>query len=161
MKELEKNIVALYGESGKRWFSNLSHLTSQIATQYGLTQLKPVKNLTYNYVMSGFQGSTPVILKLGLDIDGLKREAIALKAFSGFGVVDFLAENDGMLLLECAVPGDALNPYFPEKEHEAVLIACDCIKRLSPGTIRFLVLKIGSRHLIKMWISQFIIYEKQ
>ncbi|MDP3706243.1 MAG: aminoglycoside phosphotransferase family protein [Legionellaceae bacterium] len=135
MKELEKNIIALFSENGKRWLSILSGLTAQIAIKYGLTHLKPVKNLSYNYVLSGFQGSQPVILKLGLDIDGLKREAFALQAFSGFGVVKVLVENDGMLLLERAVSGDSLKSYFSAKDNDAVRITCDCIKRLHQAPI--------------------------
>ena len=111
MNELEKNIIALYAKSGEQWLSNLSN------------------------VLSGFQGSQSVILKLGLDIDGLKREAYALKSFAGFGVVSVFAEDDGMLLLECAVPGDSLKTYFPEQENEAVLITCDCLNRLHQAPI--------------------------
>ena len=135
MNELEKNIVALYAYKGEQWLSNLSELTSKTAKKHKLTHLKPVNNLTYNYVLSGFQGSQSVILKLGLDIDGLKREAFALKAFAGFGVVNVLIENDGMLLLECAVPGHSLKTYFPEQDHEAVLITCDCLNRLHQAPI--------------------------
>jgi streptomycin 6-kinase len=135
MNELEKNIIALYAYKGEQWLSNLSELTSKIAKKYKLTHLKPVNNLTYNYVLSGFQGSQSVILKLGLDIDGLKREACALKAFAGFGVVSVFAEDDGMLLLECAVPGESLKTYFPEQDIDAVLITCDCLNRLHQAPI--------------------------
>lgn len=135
MKELEKNIITLYPNKGEQWLSNLSELTSEIAKKYKLSQLKPLKNLTYNYVLSGFQASQSVILKLGLDIDGLKREACALKAFSGFGVVTVWAEDDGILLLERAAPGGSLKTYFPEQDHEAVLITCDCLNRLHQALI--------------------------
>jgi streptomycin 6-kinase len=128
-------MLALYAYKGVQWLSKLSEFTSEIEKKYKLTQLKPVKNLTYNYVLSGFQGSQPVILKLSLDIDGLKREACALKAFAGFGVVTVFAEDDGMLLLECAIPGDSLKTYCPEKDHEAVLITCDCLNRLHQALI--------------------------
>ena len=135
MNELEKNMFALYAYKGKQWFFNLPNLTSEIAKKYKLTHLKPVNNLTYNYVLSGFQGSQPVILKLSLDIDGLKREACALKAFAGFRVVTVCAEDDGMLLLERAVPGGSLKTYFPEQDHAAMLITCDCVKRLHQAPI--------------------------
>ena len=99
MKALEKNIINLYGEKGKHWLDNLPKLIVQVAKNYRLSNLKPVNNLSYNYVLSGFQGSEPIILKLGLDIDGFKREAAALMAFSGFGVVQVLIENNGLMAL--------------------------------------------------------------
>jgi streptomycin 6-kinase len=43
-----------------------------VEATYELSNLKPVEALSYNYVLSGFQGSQPIILKLGLDIDGFK-----------------------------------------------------------------------------------------
>lgn len=55
MKELEKNIINLYGVEGQRWLSNLPNWIKQIARAYKLYDLKPVNNLTYNYVLLGFQ----------------------------------------------------------------------------------------------------------
>jgi streptomycin 6-kinase len=92
--------------------------------------LKEVTNLTYNYVLSGLQGNNPIILKLGLDSEGLAREAFALKCFAGYGAVKVLAEDDGMLLLERAVPGISLKSYFPDQEHESIEIACVIMQKL-------------------------------
>ncbi|KTD56695.1 hypothetical protein Lsan_2855 [Legionella santicrucis] len=105
MKTFEQNIIDLYGDKGRQWLGHLPNLLTQLAKTYGLSNLKPVSNLSYNYVLSGFQGPQPIILKLGLDVDGIKREAAALMAFEGSGVVQVFSENTGLLLLECAVPG--------------------------------------------------------
>ena len=130
MKRLEKNITNMYGQKGKQFLQDLPHWIAQIEVEYGLSNLKPVNNLSYNYVLSGFQGAQPIILKLGLDNDGLKREAIALRAFAGFGAVSVLAERDGMLLLERAISGISLRSYFPEKEQDAINITGRCLKKL-------------------------------
>jgi len=105
MTAFESNIINIYGEKGRRWLEHLPNLVTQLANTYGLSNLKPVEALSYNYVLTGFQGSKAVILKLGLDIDGFKREAAALMAFEGSGVVEVLSEKTGLLLVECAVPG--------------------------------------------------------
>jgi streptomycin 6-kinase len=74
MNEFEKNIINLYGEEGKKWLNNLPKLTAQMASKQGLSDLKPVKNLSYNYVLSGHQNSKPIILKLHLKLlQGLVR----------------------------------------------------------------------------------------
>jgi streptomycin 6-kinase len=99
MKTFEQNIINLYGETGRQWLVHLPRLVAKIEVGYELSNLKPVKNLSYNYVLTGFQGSKAVILKLGLDIDGFKREAAALMAFEGPGVVEVLSENTGLLLV--------------------------------------------------------------
>lgn len=137
MKELEKNIINLYGEQGKKWLGNLSAFVDQMKIAHGLSNLKPIQNLSYNYVLSGLQDSQPVILKLSFDTDALKREANVLKAFAGFGVIKVLIARNGMLLLERAVPGISLKSYFPEKDHEAIHITCECLKRLHKAPIPY------------------------
>jgi streptomycin 6-kinase len=79
----ESNIINIYGKKGQQWLGDLPKLITQVEVTYGLSNLKAVNNLSYNYVLSGFQEAQPIILKLGLDIDGFKREAAALMAFSG------------------------------------------------------------------------------
>ena len=129
------NIISIYGEQGKEWLDELPELVAAISSKLELRDLKAVANLTYNYVLSGFQGDNPIILKLGLDNVGLKREAFALKCFAGYGVVKVLAENDGMLLIERAMPGTSLKDYFPTKEKESIEIGCGLIKKLHQANI--------------------------
>ncbi len=119
----------------KQWLVDLPSLIAQMESLYGLSALKPFENLSYNYVLSGFQGAQAIALKLGIDKDALQREAAALKAFAGFGVVKILAESNGMLLLERAVSGVSLKSYFPEKDNEAVYITGQCLKRLHQAPI--------------------------
>ena len=135
MQILKKNIINLYGETGKQWLDDLPRLITQVEATYGLSNLKPVNNLSYNYVLSGLQGPQQIILKLGLDIDGFKREATALMAFEGSGVVQVFSENTGLLLLERAVPGVSLKSHFPEKDDEAISITANVIKRLHKAPI--------------------------
>jgi streptomycin 6-kinase len=131
----ESNIISIYGKKGKQWLDDLPKLITQVEATYGLSNLKPVEALSYNYVLTGLQGSKAVILKLGLDIDGFKREAAALMAFSGFGVIEVLSKNNGLLLLECVVPGVSLKSYFPENDDEAINITAHVIKRLHKAPI--------------------------
>ena len=135
MPTLENNILSIYGKKGQQWLDDLPRLITQVEATYGLSNLKPVNNLSYNYVLSGFQGSKAVILKLGLDIDGFKREASALMAFEGSGVVQVFSENTGLLLLECAVPGVSLKSHFPKNDDEAINITANVIKRLHKAPI--------------------------
>lgn len=86
-------------------------------------------------MLSGFKGLKPIVLKLGLDKNSLKREALALKAFTGFGVVNVLIEEEGMLLLERATTGYSLQAFFPEKDNDAIDIASDCLKRMHKASI--------------------------
>jgi streptomycin 6-kinase len=78
MKVFEKNNINLYGKKGKQWLDNLPNLIAHVETAYGLSNLKPVKNLSYNYVLSGFQDSQRIILKLGLILIALSKRSLRL-----------------------------------------------------------------------------------
>lgn len=129
------NILSIYGVKGQQWLEELPTTVNQLALKFGLYDLKPVLNLSYNYVLSGFQGNHPIILKLGLDELALKREAVALKCFSGCGAVGVLAQDDGVLLLQRAVPGISLKHYFPKQGTESLEIACRVMKKLHRASI--------------------------
>ena len=135
MNELEENIINLYADKGKQWLADLPQLVLHLKVTHGLSNLNPFKHLSYHYVLSGFQGMQPIVLKLGLDTHTLKREAAALKAFAGFGVVKVLADSEGMLLLEGAVSGLSLRSYFSDRDQEAIDITCECLKQLHQAPI--------------------------
>lgn len=82
MNGFQSNSLNIYGEKGKAWLDELPELVTAISSRLDLRDLKEVTNLTYNYVLSGFHGDNPIILKLGLDMQ-LKRGALALKCFAG------------------------------------------------------------------------------
>ncbi len=126
----ENNIINIYGNVGQKWLDNLPHIINDLATQWHLSDLKPVENLSYNYVLSGFQSENPIILKLSLDTKGLIIETSALKAFKGRGVVEVLDQTGGALLIERAIPGYSLKEFFPNRETEVIAIACEAIKKL-------------------------------
>ncbi len=130
MKAFESNVISIYGEKGKVWLAQLPELVDHISLRWDLRDLKPVSNLTYHYVLTGFQDDVPVILKLGLDNEGLKKEAFALQCFAGYGAVNVITAEDGLLLLERAIPGTPLKSYFSNKDIDAIAITCHVMKKL-------------------------------
>ena len=135
MSIFESNIISIYGKKGKLWLDELPLLVASLSSKLGLSGLKEYSNLSYNYVLSGFQRDNPIILKLGLDSEALKREAFALKFFAELDAVKILTIDDGMLLLERAVPGTSLKSYFPDKETQSREIACKVMKKLHQASI--------------------------
>jgi streptomycin 6-kinase len=155
MTTFHSNIISIYGEKGKAWIDELPQIISAISSKFDLRDLIEVTNLTYNYVLSVFQGDNPIILKLGLDHEALTREAFALKCFGGYGAVKVLAEDKEMLLLERVVPGISLKSYFPTNENESIEIACRVMKKLYQASIpnhhNFLHIKDWLAALDKDW----------
>ena len=94
MNAFHSRIINIYKRKGRVWSDELPQLVITISSKLELRDLKAVANLTYNYVLSGFQGDNPIILKLGLDNVGLKREAFALKCFASCRAVKVLAEDN-------------------------------------------------------------------
>lgn len=128
MNQFEKNIIGIYGEKGKAWLASLPQLVEKIATLWNLDRLEPLSNLSYNYVITGYRKEKPVVLKLSPDKLSLRKEAKALEIFAGYGAVSVLEHEDGMLLLERAIPGIPLKKHFPKDT--AIRIACDVANKL-------------------------------
>jgi streptomycin 6-kinase len=118
----ENNIVSMYGDRGKAWLARLPLEVERWARLWGLRELRTYDNLSINYVLTGFQGQTPVVLKLGLK---LEHEATALEAFAGHGAIAVVAHQENALLLQRAVPGTML-----KKQPQAIKVACHVMRRL-------------------------------
>lgn len=125
MQRLKLNIIKVYGKLGERWLAELPRKIEQLQRIWGLSGLKPFPNLSYSYVLAGFQDNLPVVLKISPDIN---KEAKALCAFQGFGVVSVLGCEQGALLLQKAVPGDLLKNSIPKQKR--VEIACNVMAKL-------------------------------
>ncbi|KTD31250.1 MULTISPECIES: aminoglycoside phosphotransferase family protein [Legionella] len=129
-----QTILSVYGEKGKNWLTKLPKLVQELSTLWHLRDLKPIPNLSFNYVLSGFQQEKPIILKLGLDDMALTREANALNAFCSCAVVKLLAARKGALLLQRAIPGYSLKNQWLEHA-ESLTIACQLISQLTQAQL--------------------------
>lgn len=145
MISFKTNIISIYGDKGKAWLDALPKLVEEISSKWRLSDLQPVNNLSYNYVLSGFQGTQPIILKMSLDVEGLHREAEALRAFTGVGAVKVLNEESGALLLERAVLGTSLKD---SRNPNALQIACQVAQKLHQAP-----LPEGSFPHIRDWLK--------
>ncbi len=126
MSEFEENIILIYGERGRKWLKSLPSLISQLSVQWGLRDLVPCEHLSYNYVLSGCQDNSTVILKAGVDIQAIQQECEAICAFKGHGLIELLNSDfdKGAILIARAIPGETLTTLFPSMDNEALGIAC-------------------------------------
>lgn len=139
-----------YGAAAEKWLELLPHQVQQLALRWTLTDLVPLENLTYHYVLKGMQGNQPIILKIGMDEKGLQQQAIALREFENFGGVKLLATASNALLLERVTPGNSLKTLFPQKEEEALQIVCQLMDRLHRAPVP----KWGTFPTIEEWLNR-------
>ena len=90
MADFKKTIIELNGGKGRAWLENLNFSVNKLAEEWNLSALRPFQNLTFNYVLAGFQNETPIVLKIGLKSELLKKEAEGLKFFKNFGAAELL-----------------------------------------------------------------------
>ncbi len=130
MNPFKKNITSIYQNRGKAWLADLQKKVEQIAALWELDNLHPFANLSYNYVLEGYQKGSPIVLKISLDELSLDKEAKALTACADYGAVKVLARTKEAVLLQRAVPGNSLKAQFPKGHPNAIKIACDVANRL-------------------------------
>ena len=135
MNTLRNNMLSIHGALGQQWLDALSQTLGAFAQKYGLTDLQPVANMTFNYVARAQQGSKSVILKLGMNHQALHKEGVCLACFTEHGGPQLLASEAGMLLMQQLQPGTTLKSYYPQQEVAATNILCDLIKRLHAAAI--------------------------
>ncbi len=51
MKTFKTNIINIYGDQGKVWLDDLPRIVDELAEKYGLSDLKPVENLSYTQMI--------------------------------------------------------------------------------------------------------------
>ena len=145
-KNLRKNTISIYGSKGKVWLEALPNIIAKTATQYNLSNLKPVDNTSFNYIASGYQQKTPIIIKIGLNTTALAREHACLEAFAKQSGVQPIAHNmvlfskektiqTSILIMERARPGTTLKTYFPDNDTQATSILCSVITKLQQVNI--------------------------
>ncbi len=147
-----QTIKNTFGEDGEAWLSALPGLIAEASHRWGLTDIQPVPNLSYNFVSLALSGAnesersrsahpsaigfgklTPplrmeVILKLGVPNRELTGEIAALRFFNGRGacrLLDADAEK-GLLLLERLQPGRMLSTI--EDDEYAIRIAAEVMQ---------------------------------
>ncbi len=129
----ESNAIAMFGTQGEKWLKELPQLVETLAAQWNLTHLEPlVDALSYNFILKGFRGEQPIILKISLDFQRLEQETQALRALAGPCAVQVLEQDKlhGALLLERAIPGNTLHVLYPYRDNEAIEAICNLIKNM-------------------------------
>lgn len=118
-----------FKQDGEKFLAVLPDLMDEAFHRWGLIDIQPVPNLSYNFVAFAKRGSEDVVLKAGVPNRELTSEIAALKWFNGNGACQLLESDEerGLLLLEKLKPGRMLAQL--EDDDERTHIAADLIFR--------------------------------
>ena len=137
--EFISTITNTFGEDGESLIANLPTLIEAASQRWGLTNIQPVPNLSYNFVAfahspspagRGARGEGNVVLKIGVPRDELTSEMAALRLFNGEGACQLIDadEEKGFLLLERLKPGVMLSTL--EDDEQATHIAAEVMQKI-------------------------------
>jgi len=137
--EFVSNVQGVLLENGRPYLDALPDLTAEVSAQWGLTDIQPVPNLSYNFVAFANRGDSQVILKIGLPNRETRSEMAALRLFNGEGACKLLEydEERYWMLLERLKPGLMLSTL--EDDDEATRIAVGVMKRMWRGLDTFVL----------------------
>lgn len=120
-----------YKEAGDKFLADLPALVDEAARRWNLTDIRPVSNLSYNFVCYALSSNSQnVVLKIGVPNNELTSEMAALRLFNGEGAVQLLDcdKANGFLLLERLQPGSMLSTL--KNDEEATHIAADVMLKI-------------------------------
>jgi len=126
-----RNVRGAFGTGGQAWLETLPGLVDEAVRRWGLMEVQPVPELSYNWVAFASDGAgNERVLKLGVPNRELTGEIAALRYYAGQGAVRLLEADpaQGMLLLERLRPGRMLSS-LPDDE-QATSIAAQVLTRL-------------------------------
>lgn len=129
-EDFRRTVSETFGVAGAAWLERLPQLIAVCERRWSLTALPPY-NLSYNYVAPVLRtDGSRVELKLGVPNPELVTEIAALRLYQGRGITQLLEvdEEQGILLLECLLPGEPLSDM--EDDEQATLIAAGVMQRL-------------------------------
>ncbi|MEW5827314.1 MAG: aminoglycoside phosphotransferase family protein [Chloroflexota bacterium] len=141
--EFTTTIRSVFGADGERWLAGFPSLLDEAVRRWGLSNVQPVSNLSYNFVAfaesnvsrrwlqsQGTLHSGQVVLKIGVPHRELFSEIAALDFFNGDGMVRMLDSDPGkgLVLLERISPGLMLATVMDDDRRTQ--IAADVMTRL-------------------------------
>ena len=117
-----QTIKNTYKEDGEKFLTVLPLLLEEAARRWGLTEITPVPDLSYNFVAFAKRQGADVVLKMGVPNRELTGEMNALKLFNGQGACQLLDcdEERGFLLLERVKPGMTLAELEDDDERTRI-----------------------------------------
>ncbi len=134
MSKLETNVRNTWGEKGNSWLQKLPAIIDDLAKLWNLSDIRPVTNLSYNYVALATQGKDkPVALKFSCDEQLIQDEYKALQHFSGLGSIKVLEINERhhAMLLQQAIPGDLLKNNHSINFDETIISYAEVVKNIA------------------------------
>ena len=136
--EFISNIQNVFQEDGIAFLKALPDLIAEASARWGLTDVEPVSNLSYNFVAfakqpSRFgrgQGEGNVVLKIGVPSAELMSEMEAMRLFDGDSACRLIDSDEerGFLLLERLIPGVMLSTL--EDDEQATHIAAEVMQEI-------------------------------
>ena len=102
----------------------------EASARWGLTEVQPSSNLSYNFVAFAKRGNEQVVLKMGVPNSEMKSEMAALRLFNGEGACKLIDcdEEKYWMLVERLKPGVMLSTL--EDDQEATHIAADLMQKI-------------------------------
>ena len=95
--EFISNIQNVHGENGLAFLKLLPDLIAEASARWGLTDVQPTPELSYNFVAFAKRPSSAlrsaqdkVVLKMGVPNREMKSEMAALRLFNGEGACELL-----------------------------------------------------------------------
>jgi len=128
--EFISNIQNTFREDGQAFLKALPDSIAEASAKWGLTDIQPAPNLSYNFVAFAKRGRDWVVLKMGVPNREMKSEMAVLRLFNGEGACQLLEcdEEKYWMLLERLNPGVMLAAM--EDDEEATHIAAEVMKKI-------------------------------
>jgi streptomycin 6-kinase len=153
--ELVAHVAAICGAGGDAWLDDLSRVIAELEGIWNIKVGRPFPGIEFNFVAEAVMGSDPVVLKLAPPYERpeIFSEAEYLRHRNGDRAIRLLAEDGERhaLMLERAVPGNALHEHFRDDPDQLAATAAELLGAIAgppPADISHV-------HYLEAWVRDF------
>ena len=128
--EFVRNIEGVFGKAGSQFLADLPALIDADSQKWGLTDVQPSPELSYNFVAFAACGEEQVVLKMSVPNRESRSETAALRLFNGDGACRLIEydKKKCWMLLERLKPGVMLSTL--KDDEAATHIAADVMQKI-------------------------------
>lgn len=125
----QKNVIHKFGIKGEQWLETIDSRIKNIKKKWKINELDKIKNISNSYILFGKINNEDIVIKMSPNFSKIRQEAFVLDSLKNRGAVALLDQEEGVLLLKRAIPGQDLGSYY-ENDEKSIEVCCEILNNI-------------------------------
>lgn len=159
----QKNVIHRFGIKGEQWLETLNSRIKSIKSKWKINEIDEIKYISNSYILFGKINNEEIAIKMSPNFSKIRQEAFVLDRLKNRGAVALLDQEEGVLLLKRAIPGQDLGSYY-QNDEKSIEVCCEVLNKIHNCPLPAREILPNVYECVKLFISKLeygsIHYEK-